>query len=232
VDALQPRDERILDHIGRHHFTLRAVLDAGFFDPRSSGSGNVVDRLLADGFIRAREGVLPQGLKLYQLTTKGASGRFPNSRTRMPGPQAFRTCMCSLWFCHMLGTQRHRIESWELESAMKQKPPAGVHCTSLDDPPVVYRVRPVGGGTEPSSVLFDIRQSVKAFRKDKTLRVWLKEKLYAFAILAEKQQVARIRHAIDHSEVREYADITIEPVPWLHDIGEAIRDHRIPQRTK
>lgn len=227
--GLQPRDERILDHIGRHAFTLRAVLDQAFFSPDSSGSGNVVDRLLADGFIRSRDGVLPQGLKLYQLTAKGAEGRFPKSRIRLPGPQAFRASMCSLWFCHMLGPQRHRLERWELERAMKQSAPAGVHCTSLEDPPVVYRLRPVGGNTEPSSVLFDVRQSVKALRADKALRPWIENRLYAFAILAEKQQVARIRHAIDRSEIRQYAQITIDPVPWLHDIGEAIRDHRIPQ---
>jgi hypothetical protein len=222
---LQPRDERILDHIGRHHFTLRAVLDKAFFSPNSSGSGNVVDRLLAGGFIRSRDGILPRGLKLYQLTTNGALGRFPRSRTRMPGPQSFRACMCSLWFCHMLGPQRHRVEHWELEHAMKLKPPSGVHCTSLEDPPVVYRIRPVGGNTEPSSVLFDVRQTVKKFRNEKTLRLWLENRLYAFAILTEKQQVARIRHAIDRSEIREYAQIEINAVPWLHDIGEAIRDN-------
>jgi len=230
--GLQPRDERILDHIGRHSFTLRAVLDRAFFPPGSSGSGNVVDRLLASGFIRAREGVLPQGLRLYQLTAKGAAGRFPISRTRMPGPQAFRASMCSLWFCHMLGPQRHRIESWELEQVMKRKPPAGVHCTSLDDPPVVYRIRPVGGSTEPPSVLFDLRDTIKVFLSDKSLKIWLDARLYAFAVLAEKQQVARIRHAIDRSEIRKYADIHIEAVPWLHDIGEAIRDHRIPEGTE
>lgn len=230
--ALQPRDEQILDHIGRHRFTLRAVLDRAFFSPESSGSGNVVNRLLDSNFIRPREGVLPRGLKLYQLTDKGAAGRFPRSRTRMPGPQAFRTSMCSLWFCHMLGPQRHRIETWELEQAMKQKPPAGAHCTSLDDPPVVYRLRPVGGNTEPASVLLDLRQTVRSFRADASLRLWLESRFYAFAILAEKQQIARIRHAIDRSEIRQYADITVHAVPWLHDIGEAIRDHRIPQRTE
>ncbi len=230
--ALQPRDERILDHIGRHHFTLRAVLDRAFFAPGSTGSGNVVDRLLAHGFIRAREGVLPSGLKLYQLTAAGAAGRFPRSRTRMPGPQAFRACMCSLWFCHMLGPQRRRVESWELERAMKRKPPAGVHCTSLDDPPVVYRLKSVGGNTEPSSVLFDLRQAIKSFRADDALRAWLENRYYAFAVLAEKQQVARLRHAIEQSEIRQYADITIDPVPWLHDIGETIRDHRIPEGTE
>jgi len=230
--GLQPRDERILDHIGRHHFTLRAVLDRSFFSPDSTGSGNVVDRLLAHGFIRAREGVLPGGLKLYQLSAAGAAGRFPRSRTRMPGTQAFRAGMCSLWFCHMLGPRRHRLESWELERAMKQKPPAGVHCTSLDDPPVVYRLRPVGGNTEPASVLFDLRQTVKSFLADPSLRAWVENRFYAFAVLAEKQQVARIRHTIDRSEIRQYADITINAVPWLHDIGEAIRDHRIPQGTE
>ena len=33
--GLQPRDERILDHIGRHYFTLRAVLDTVGTDPES-----------------------------------------------------------------------------------------------------------------------------------------------------------------------------------------------------
>ena len=55
------REDNILDHIGRYRITLRAVLERLFFEGASCN--NVVQRLVRQGKIRAREKGLAGKLK-------------------------------------------------------------------------------------------------------------------------------------------------------------------------
>ena len=106
---MQERDEKILDHIGRYRLTLRPVLDCLFFADDSSGCGNVLTRLIQQGYVQARQ-VLPRRRCYYQLTRMGAAGRVPESRTRPLHGQALRTWLGILWFCFMEERRRRLLE--------------------------------------------------------------------------------------------------------------------------
>ena len=127
--SLQPRDQKILDHIGRYRMTLRPVLDRLFFADESSGCGNVLKRLIDAGLVTARDG-LPSKRRYYQLTAKGAEGRVPLGRTKPMRAQSLRSAIAILWFCTMGDSPRTRIESWELRDILADE---GLVLTANDD---------------------------------------------------------------------------------------------------
>ena len=86
---MEPRDAKILNHIGRYRLTLRPVLDRNFFSTDSSGCGNVLARLIRRGYIQPRIG-LPKRRRYYQLTSRGAEGRVAVARTRILRGQTTR----------------------------------------------------------------------------------------------------------------------------------------------
>lgn len=178
--SLQPRDQKILDHIGRYRMTLRPVLDRLFFADESSGCGNVLKRLIDAGLVTARDG-LPSKRRYYQLTAKGAEGRVPLGRTKPMRAQSLRSAIAILWFCTMGDSPRTRIESWELRDILADEMPAGKHCMQPGNPLQLFRVQVPSGRTKVAGVISGLRDHMKESfahpvvrRMAKDRRLWLR----------------------------------------------------------
>lgn len=222
---LQDRDERILDHIARYRLTLRPVLDHVFFDPGSTGAGNVLQRLLGAGLIVARDG-LPGRRRYYQLTAKGAAGRVSQERTKPMRAQALRSALAVLWFCHMLETRRRKIEKWELRDLLDGDPPPGTHCIEGRESPRLLRVQAPGPRTKPAAIVAGCKENIADARRHPIMKFWLKERRYGLAVLCEHERAAEIRSAIARHKLGQQAAITVEAVPGPHTLARAIHEHR------
>lgn len=229
---LQPRDEKVLDHIGRYRITLRPVLDQVFFASESSGSGNILQRLMRGGYVTAREG-LPGRRRYYQLTAKGAEGRVSLERTKPIRAQALRSLIAVLWFCHMLQTRAHRLEKWELREAFEeQDPPPGTHCAVPGNALTVYRVQVPGTRTKPAAIISALKENLQDSFKCPLLKHWIKDRRYGFAILAESERASELRSAVNKHQITKYAPILVESVPSPQTLARAIHDHRVSQASK
>ena len=229
--ALQERDQKILDHIGRYRVTLRPVLDELFFSDDSSGCGNVLKRLIDAGLVTAREG-LPSKRRYYQLTAKGAEGRVPLGRTKPMRAQALRSAIAILWFCTMNQQRRTRMETWELRDILGEDMPAGKHCVQPGSPPVVYRVQVPSGRTKSAGVVSGLRDHISDSLRHRVIKRMAKDKRYGFAVLAEAERVPELRAAVAKHSLGRYAPLLIESVPSPQTITRALNDHRVSQGTK
>lgn len=222
--SLQPRDQKILDHIGRYRMTLRPVLDRLFFADESSGCGNVLKRLIDAGLVTARDG-LPSKRRYYQLTAKGAEGRVPLGRTKPMRAQSLRSAIAILWFCTMADSPRKRIESWELRDILADEMPAGKHCMQPGNPPLLFRVQVPSGRTKVAGVISGLRDHMKESFAHPVVRRMAKDRRYGFAILAEAERVPEIRSAVAKHNLGRYAPILIESVPSPQTITRALHDN-------
>jgi hypothetical protein len=228
---LQARDQKILDHIARYRITLRPVLDHVFFHTESSGSGNVLQRLLKGGYITARDG-LPGKRRYYQLTAKGAAGRVSIERTKPIRAQALRSHIAILWFCTMGEARRLRLETWELRDLLKEHAPEGRHCAVPGSPLRLFRVQVPGTRTRPPAVISALKDNIQESHRNPLLKLWMKDSLYGFAILAEAERAAELRSAAAQHKLHRYAPILVESVPSPQTLARAIHDHRISQASK
>ncbi|RMG58900.1 MAG: hypothetical protein D6717_02195 [Gammaproteobacteria bacterium] len=221
--ALQERDQKILDHIGRYRITLRPVLDQVFFAKDSSGCGNVLRRLTNAGLVTAREG-LPSRRRYYQLTAKGAEGRVPLGRTKPMRAQALRSAIAVLWFCTMNQRSRQRMEAWELREILAGSTPAGTHCIQPGTPTTVFRVQVPSGRTKTAGVVSALRDHMKNSFQRPVLKQMAKDQRYGFAVLAEAERTSELRAAIARHNLARYAPIIIESVPSPQTITRALND--------
>lgn len=228
---LQPRDEKILDHIGRYRITLRPVLDHLFFAGESSGCGNVLKRLLASGYVTARDG-LPAKRRYYQLTAKGAEGRAPLARTKPMRAQSLRSALAVLWFCAMNESPRVRLETWELRGILDIDLPAGKHCAQPGKPLKLFRVQIPSGRTKTAGVISSLKDHIQESFTHSVIKAWAKDRRYGFAILAEAERVPELRDAVARHRLNRYAPILVEAVPSPHTIARALNDHRVSQDSQ
>lgn len=217
---MEERDEIILDHIGRHRLTIRPVLDHLFFAEDSSGCGNVLDRLMDQGYIQARQ-VLPRRRCYYQLTRPGAAGRFPESRSRPMRGQALRTWLAVLWFCCMDEPDRRLLEPGELRRALPEAP-TGIHVAEADDTYRVYRIRVVGMKAKLGYVIRRLRLDITAAMQKPTLAAWVRNRDYRFAILAERTRIRQIQDKLTREQLGKHAHIIVSPVPGPHTLQKEL----------
>lgn len=218
---MQSRDQLILDHIGRYRLSLRPVLDHLFFTGDSSGCGNVLNRLMRDNYIRAREG-LPKRRRYYQLTRRGAEGRVPLDRCRLLRGQTLRSCLGILWFCCMTDGARRRLEIHELERIF-DPPPTGPHCGERGQVNRIYRVRVVGTKTRPNTLVQSLRQLIREAHATPKLGAWLQNRNYGFAVLAErKERVEQLGRVINRARLNEHAHILTAEVPGAQNLARSL----------
>lgn len=217
---MQDRDERILEHVARYRLTLRPVLDRLFFADDSSGCGNVLKRLIEQGYLQPRH-VLPRRRCYYQLTRLGAMGRAPESRTRPLRGQALRTWLGVLWFCCVEEGQRRVLEPWELAGVLA-KPPQGIHVAEAKNKYRLFRVRVIGLRAKTGYVIRRLRRDITTAMQDPTLAGWVRNGDYAFAILAERTRIPQIRDRLRREQLNEHAHITVLCVPGPHSLQKEL----------
>jgi len=199
-------------------------MDHSFFGGDSSGCGIVLNRLMRDGYVRARDG-LPKRRRYYQLTRRGAEGRVSLDRTRPLRGQTLRGCLGILWFCCMMGCARHRLEKHELERVF-DPPPTGPHCIERGSTNRIFRCRVVSTKTRADALMKALRIQIEAATSGPKMKAWLRSKNYSLAILAEQLRVRELERAVGRSGLRGFAHIIVVGVPSPQDLAKVISSWR------
>lgn len=231
---LEPRDQKILTHIGRYRISLRAVLGRLFFDGRDCG--NVMKRLRGQGFVRSLQG-LPGRISYYQLTEQGtALMGFPRSRASPVEAQALHTHLGILWFCCVGKRSRFRLEKRDLDAFFGGQELSGHHCLEErgDRGVRLYRLYVPTFDADNQTVLTQIRNGILAARLNPSVREWITSRRYAFAVLVETDE----RRAFLARAIRKGPDplialshIHTEIVPGHRTIQEKLRELAGPNST-
>lgn len=217
------RDELILQHLVLYRLTLRAVLDELFFEGRSSD--NVVERLKKQGHIQVQRG-LPGRLSYYQLTEAEARRRaLPEERAQAPGPRALAEHLSVLWFCTLGARPRRRLEADELQRLLPELPSARPHAIEDGTPRRVLRLFIPGPTSPVESTIRAVSDETRELAANPVHAPWLKTRRFAVAILAQNQARAKtFREEIELAEAQAFTDVSIEVVPGLDELSEALRE--------
>lgn len=221
---MEPRDRKILQHIGLYRISLRPVLERLFFDGRSSG--NVVQRLRDAGHIALAK--LPGRVSYYRLSGKGAELlQLPRSRAVAFGAQALQTHLALLWFCCMGDGRRFRTNAEELSKLFPEDPPKGDHCAEPGERIRLYQVYVPGPDTPVRRIIREVRKRFYAARLDTQLSRWIDGRLYSFAILVDSDERRKaVRAALKKAPENEepliaQAYFRVEAVPGVRTIKDA-----------
>lgn len=234
---MEERDAKILRHVGRYRLTLRVVLDHLFFDPSSSGCGNVITRLLRNRLLRARDG-LPQKRVYYQLTERGtASVGVPATRAEPIGAQAFREALAVLWHCHLAElpdgvAKRTRLEPSELEELFGRPVGSGPQPHVLEHRSgdhCLFRVTAPSPSTKTANILRGARHWHSRAVAVPEFEPWLRAGKYAFLVLVERERVSEIRRAAKRADLSP--SVIVSPVPGIN-IERDLHDRRVPEGSE
>lgn len=219
------REEKLLHHIGLYRLSLRRIIERQFFD--GGNSGNVIQRLLEDGRIQARDKGFRGRLSYYQLTLPEARRRgLPEERAASFGPQALHTHLAILWFCCASEVRRRRLEDLELEKLFDKAPPGVAHSAEAGRDPCVFRIHTVGPKTKIADLIKRLRGAVAAAPATPTVADWTQKRKYGFAVLAESDaRCEAIRRSLQKSGLLSLARIHVERVPGPLTIHEDIHEH-------
>lgn len=225
----QERERRLLDHIGLYRLSLRTIIEGRFFD--GANAGNVIQRLLRDERIQAREQGFRGRLRYYQLTLPEARRRnLPEERAGALGAQALHTHLGILWFCCATDRPRRRLEDPELERLFGVVPSGVGHCAEAGKDPCVYRMHVVGPKTKIADLIKRLRSRAGAEPASPALAQWIRQRKYGIAILAESPaRCEAIRRALTRARIHETVRCTVELVPSPLTLHEAIHEHRTAQ---
>lgn len=215
------RDEAILDHLAVHRLSLRRVLDRAFFAQVPSGCGNVIDRLVRDGFVQSRPDLRGR-LCYYQLTLQGTAGRCPAGRARPLKSGPCRKWLAVLWFCWMVDGPRKLLERAELRGLFAGASDAP-HCLAREDKYRTYQLWTPNPRVQLTSVVAELRQRVRRLRADEQLRRAALDGEYRLAVLLEPGRAAMIKPRVKAAELDEY--VRVQPIAGLELMG-----HELPAR--
>lgn len=177
------RRERILEHIGRYHFSMRPVIDKLFFDGKSCD--NVLLALVNEGLVqvRGKASGLPGGWSYYQLTPEAAAQiPIPLGRTRPLTPASLEKNLAILWFCCMTEPRRARLDRRHQKAFLGGERP-GDYCVDRSAPERIYRVFVVSANARGDYFLRSIRGDLDLALGDDKLADYLAAKLYGYALL-------------------------------------------------
>jgi len=221
---MEPRDNKILRHIGLYRITLRPVLERLYFAGRSSG--NVLQRLRDDGYIAGAK--LPGRVSYYRLSCKGVQHlQLPLSRATAFGAQALQTHLGILWFCCMGETRRFRTEGESLSKLFPGNAPKGEHCVEQGDRQRLYQVYVPGPDTPVRRIVRELRKRFHEARLDASVERWMDGRLYAFATLVDtdkrrKALRAALKSAPEGDQpLISHAYFRVEVVPGIRTIKDA-----------
>ena len=221
-------EDRVLAHVGLHQISFAQVIEQRFMNDEPCG--HLMNRLADQHRVRIRKG-LPGGCpKYYQLTRAELNRRgLPEWRSKRPKSQAFPTAVSILWFCNMLGRERHLLEAGTTERLFPKGLPDGTHCIERSEAGHrLYRIRFTTPEADPANqcLLRTLRKRVSHAFTFPGLRPWITSGRYAFAVLTECEDHAQcIRDRIAEDELlSSIGTIVVEKTPGLN----TLKEHRPP----
>jgi len=213
-------EDRILTHVGLYQISFATVIEQRFFE--GEPCGHVMNRLAAQRQVQIRKGLPDRSPKYYQLTRAELTKRgLPPWRSHRPKSQAFPTAVAILWFCNMLGHERHLLEKTDAERLFPKGLPGGTHCIERSDAGHrLYRIRlatPEANGRN-QCLIKSLRKRVSQAMTFPGLRPWVTTGRYAFAVLTEGDDHAQsIRDRIAEDELlADIGTVIVEKTPGLN----------------
>ena len=220
------REDQVIAHIGLYQLSFARVIEERFLG--GEPCGRLMNQLSADDRIQVRRGIPDRAPKYYQLTRTELKRRgLPGHRAKRPKLQAFPRVVSILWFCNMLGTDRHLLELATIERLFPTGLPDGTHCIERGDSGHrIYRLRfadPAASG-DNRCLLRSLRKRVAEAVTFPGLRPWVTSGRYAFAVLAEQEdQAQQIRQMISNDELlSSLAAVVVEKTPSLATLSDAL----------
>ena len=222
---MEPRDDKILRHIGLYRVSLRYIIERLFFE--SGNSGNVLQRLMNQKRIQSRTD-LRGSLAYYQLTLTEARSRcLPQDRGRAFGPRALTTHLAILWFCGLASAWRRRLEDAELHKTIGDIPSGAPHVAQAGSQPCIFRVHVISSQTRVADVMKRLRAEMCAAADSNTLYQWINAKRYGFALLTDNSSRAEaLRGAVQRADLWQKARILCEHTPSPLNVQQVIHDLR------
>jgi hypothetical protein len=218
------RDDKIIKHIGRYGVSIRAVIEKLFFE--GSTCDHVLNRLIREGRIASKGGI-PGGLCYYHLTISEARSRgVPDHRARgKKRSRALREALQVLWFCCMSDKKRNRIERRQMGASFETGKGSGKpHLAEIDgDRHIVYRVYTPGPNSRDNYLLKVIRADFEAASEMPTLKGWIEDAAFGFALLVETdERKERLKRLLRKGAPRKLS-VTVEVVPGLSTLAVALK---------
>jgi len=223
------RDERILKHVALYRVSIRAVIEHLFFDGKSCD--DVINRLVTKEKALTVE-KLANRISYYRLSLTAARTRgVQENRARPQGVQtrSLRRTLAMLWFCCMEEKIRYRMERNVLTQFFGDSHGLGVpHCWEPTDnnSKLIYRVYTPGPNTPPDDVVRTLRVDAERAIADPKMARFVLPRLYMFAVLVEHPDRKTVLLEQLKRSTALPVPVRIEVVPSIHDLADAIRDHK------
>lgn len=220
-------EDRILAHLGLYQISFAQVIESRFLD--GEPCGQLMNQLAAQHRIQVRKGLPGLSPKYYQLTRDELKRRGLTAwRAKRPKSQAFPTAISILWFCNMLGAERHLLESADAAALFPNGLPEGTHCVErTSDGHRLYRLRVADPDSDSdlSCLRKSLRKRVSQAVTFPGLRPWVSSGRYAFAVLTECPDHAQaIRQMINDDDLTSSCGtVVVEVTPGLNSLAEAVQ---------
>lgn len=208
------RRERILEHIGRYHFSIRPVIQKLFFEGKSCD--NVLQALIEQGLVQVRGGALalPGGWSYYQLAPGTvAQLTLPSARGRPLSPTSLERNLAILWFCCMSEPRCARLDHRHLIAHFGADR-AGDYALELSSAERVYRLFVVSPNARTDYYLKAVRADLDAAHGNADLARHLAAKRYGYALLVSSRAwKAKAEEALRKTGLAKAAPFRIQTVP-------------------
>ena len=206
---MQPRDQRILEHLNAYRISLRPVLARLYFEGQLNRLQQVLSRLKEQGYIDSHQPFRSR-LACYHLAGRAVREfGYPESRAKMSGSEAtLDRNLAILWWCCMGERLRIRIEPGDVARAMGCGPLSGAHCVQpAEGVPRFFHVT-VPGAVREKDILYTLKQTITDAARDAVVNEWIIHSRYVFLILVDRRTRVTILN-----ESAEDARLTCPPKP-------------------
>lgn len=184
---LDETNQAILKMIGLYRVGTRSTVARLLAD--GSEPDKRLARLVKEGLLRTHKG-LPGNRSVFQLTKRGAGeiGVSP-ARGRVLGPASILKNLGVLLFCHVSGTERHRVEADQLGQALGVPLPDGAYCLcQIKGQALILDSYVPGAMTPISTVLRHLRKTLKSVKQNPVLAQAVKDLRYGFALVVPTKE--------------------------------------------
>jgi hypothetical protein len=223
------RDKAVLRHIALYGIGLPAVISRVFM--ASKQAGHVLNRFAeSSGPLVRFPRSLPGGLSYYRLSGRGvALLSTPKDRAEPLGEVALDLAIGVSFFCCMGPSRRYRVERKELLPFFgdRDTPQGNVPHVLSDESgeAILYRVYQAQGAD--SHTVQRVREHVAATRATPSIKPFLENGLYGFAILVPtSEKLKPIETAIRRHDLQALAPIVVGVGPTASTLAQELRKVR------
>lgn len=180
-------NDAILRMVGLYRLATRNTIATIL--PEGGEPDKRLSRLVKVNMLRAHKG-LPGNRSIYQLTKRGAAAaNVSPARGRIMGAQSLLKNLGVLLFCHVPGTDRHRVEAEQLGKALGVELPDAAYCLCrIKEAAVIFDCYVPGPQTPVPTIVRHLRKQLHYARKNPPLADAIKDLRYGFVLIVSRPQ--------------------------------------------